>query len=209
VTVQVERGVVEVAAAAGTSGETRRLAAGEQWSAPESTTLPPAAALAPPSPVANAAPAAAVGASPLPNAPAMQAAPVATPAVGVRRDESARDLFDEAQRARADGRPLDAAHAFDRLRHTFPHDPRAALSAFELGRLRLDALGDPRGAEEALRDAIALGPSSPFREDAEARHVEALRRSGDGAGCLSARAAYLARWPNGTYRRAVEVGCGD
>jgi len=212
VTVQVERGAVEVSAAAGTSGETRRLAAGDQWSAPESSALPPAAALAPPSPVANAAPAAAVGASPLPNAPVTpltQAAPAATPAVGGRRDESARDLFDEAQRARADGRPLDAAHAFDRLRRTFPHDPRAALSAFELGRLRLDALGDPRGAEEALRDAIALGPSSPFREDAEARHVEALRRSGDGAGCLSARAAYLARWPNGTYRRAVEVGCGD
>ena len=208
VTVQVERGAVEVAAAAGTSGETRRLAAGEQWSAPESSALPPAAALAPPSPVANAAPAAAVGASPSPNAPV---APLtqATPVAGARRDESARDLFDDAQRARADGRPLDAARAFDRLRHTFPHDPRAALSAFELGRLRLDALGDPRGAEEALRDAIALGPSSPFREDAEARRVEALRRSGDGAGCLSARAAYLARWPNGTYRRAVEVGCGD
>jgi transmembrane sensor len=212
VTVQVERGAVEVAAAAGTSGETRRLAAGEQWSAPESNALPTATALAAPSPVANAAPAAAVGASPLPNAPVTQAtpvAPIAAPAVGVRRDESARDLFDEAQRARADGRPLDAARAFDRLRHTFPHDPRAALSAFELGRLRLDALGDPRGAEEAFRDAIALGPSSPFREDAEARHVEALRRSGDGPGCLSARAAYLARWPNGTYRRAVEVGCGD
>ena len=39
--------------------------------------------------------------------------------------------------------------------------------------------------------------------------VEALGRMGDAAGCASARASYLARWPNGTYRRAVELGCGD
>lgn len=106
------------------------------------------------------------------------------------------------------GRPLDAARAFDRLRHTFPRDRRAALAAFELGRLRLDSLGDPRGAEEAFREAMALGPRSPFREDAEARRVEALSRMGDGAGCAAARDAYLARWPNGTYRRAVGLYCG-
>jgi transmembrane sensor len=212
VTVQVERGAVEVAAA-GSSGEARRLAAGEQWSAPESTALPAAAtaALLPPSAAAGAAPAGLVAATPAQGEPVAQPpAPAAiAPAPLVRRDDNARDLFDEAQRARADGRPADAARAFDRLRRTFPRDARAALSAFELGRLRLDALGDPRGAEEALRDAIALGPSSPFREDAEARRVEALRRAGDATGCASARAAYLARWPNGTYRRAVEVGCGD
>lgn len=209
VTVQVERGAVEVAAA-GSSGETRRLAAGEQWSAPESTVLPAAAALLPP-PSTAAATAGLVATTPAQGE--LVAQPPATAAIApapvVRRDDNARDLFDEAQRARADGRPSDAARAFDRLRRTFPRDARAALSAFELGRLRLDALGDPRGAEEALRDAVALGPSSPFREDAEARRVEALRRAGDASGCASARTAYLARWPNGTYRRSVEVGCGD
>ena len=198
VTVRVDRGAVDVVATG--RSETRRLAAGEQWSAGEGETTH-ASALPPPEPApapAEPAPAAAPAPRPVFNAPA---AP--------RHDETARELFDEAQRARADGRPDDAARAFDRLRKTFPRDPRAALSAFELGRLRLDALGDPRGAEEALRDAIALGPSSPFREDAEARHVEALGRMGDATGCIAARAAYLARWPNGTYRRAVEVGCGD
>jgi transmembrane sensor len=117
-------------------------------------------------------------------------------------------MFDEAQRAQAEGRTVDAARTFDRIRRIYPRDPRAALAAFELGRLRLDTLGDPRGAEEALRDAIALGPGSPFREDAEARRVDALGRMGDAGGCAAARAAYLARWPNGTYRRAVELGCG-
>jgi transmembrane sensor len=210
VTVRVDRGVVEVAAANGNVGETRRLAAGESWSALDGAS---AHASLPPPP----APAQPAIASPSPSNQA-PAAPVAQTVVGTAgtttggpsrgRDENARELFDDAQRARADGRSEDAARAFDRLRRTFPRDPRSALAAFELGRLRLDVLGDPRGAEEALRDAIALGPSSPFREDAEARRVEALSRLGDTGACTSARAAYLARWPNGTYRRAVEVGCG-
>jgi transmembrane sensor len=207
VTVRVDRGVVEVAAANGNVAETRRLAAGESWSALDRASAP-ASLLPPPAPAQPAI------LSPPPSIQA-PAAPTAQAVVGTttsgsspRHDENARELFDDAQRARADGRSEDAARAFDRLRRTFPRDPRSALAAFELGRLRLDVLGDARGAEEALRDAIALGPSSPFREDAEARRVEALSRMGDKAACASAQTAYLARWPNGTYRRAVEVGCG-
>jgi transmembrane sensor len=205
VTVRVDRGVVEVAAVGtGVSGETRRLGAGEQWSAPDG-----AAAHASPTAIAPPTPAAPMAAVDPPSPPVQATAPAPVNGPAARHDETARELFDDAQRARADGRPYDAARAFDRLRRTFPQDPRAALSAFELGRLRLDALSDPRGAEEALRDAIALGPASPFREDAESRRVEALWRIGDIGGCTSARAAYLARWPHGTYRRAVELGCGD
>jgi hypothetical protein len=207
VTVRVDRGAVNVVASAG--GEARRLAAGEQWSAPDGeVALAPSPAPATPAPAETAAVVPPDGSGTL-DGPAARPT-MGSPTVGAtRHDETAKELFDDAQRARADGRPDDAARAFDRLRRTYPHDARAALSAFELGRLRLDSLNDPRGAEEALHDAIALGPRSPFREDAEARRVEALGRMGDAGGCASARAAYLARWPNGTYRRAVEVGCGD
>jgi len=199
IAIQVDRGAVEVVAAAG--GQSRRLADGERWSGPDDGATEGRAR------AVDAAPASSMD-TPAPAAVASIPAPGASP-TPPRHEDSARELFDEAQRARADGRTSDAARAFDRLRRAFRHDPRAALSAFELGRLRLDVLGDPRGAEEALRDAIALGPSSPFREDAEARRVEALGRTGDSSGCASARAAYLARWPNGTYRRAVELGCDD
>jgi transmembrane sensor len=202
VTVRVDRGVVEVAAVGGT-GESRRLGAGEQWSGPGPAGTP---AHSPAEPSGPAGPAASNDAK---TSASGGAGSMAAVAAAPRHDEGARELFDDAQRARAEGRSADAARAFDRLRRTYPRDARAALAAFELGRLRLDALGDPRGAEEALRDAIALGPSSPFREDAESRRIEALGRIGDAAGCASARAAYLARWPNGTYRRAVELGCGD
>ncbi len=206
VTVRVDRGVVEVAAAGGNGGETRRLAAGERWSAPDGAFARAAASPKAPGQAQPAGASPPVQTPPIP--PPQPASGTTTSAAAPRHDESARELFDDAQRARADGRAEDAARAFDRLRRTFPRDPRSALAAFELGRLRLDVLGDARGAEEALRDAIALGPSSPFREDAEARRVEALWRMGDSGGCSAARAAYLARWSNGTYRRAVEVGCG-
>lgn len=204
VSVRVERGVVEVA---GAPGEARRLAAGEQWSAPdESAPASPSAPAASSAASAPVAPSASAQASES-TAAGILVVPPASPS-SVPPVETARGLFDDAQKARAEGRPQDAARAFDKLRRTFRHDRRASLAAFELGRLRLDALGDPQGAEEALRDAIALGPSSPFREDAEARRVEALARLHDTTGCAAARDAYLARWPSGTYRRAVELYCG-
>jgi hypothetical protein len=195
VTVRVDRGTVEVA---GVLGEVRRLTAGEQWSAPDGAEPPTAA------PEPSAAPSAPAAVTP--SSTAAVDPPASAPPTPP--EESARGLFDQAQQARAQGRPQEAARAFDRLRRTFRHDRRASLAAFELGRMRLDALDDPRGAEEALRDAIALGPGSPFREDAEARRVEALARLHDDRGCAAARDAYLARWPNGTYRRAVEIYCG-
>jgi len=220
VTVRVERGAVEIA---GTPGEPRRLMAGEQWSAPDPTgpvveatmALGPVAPASAPAvaPTATAgSPLGATTASPAATAPGPTSpaatAPAGAAAVATTAPETAKELFDEAQRARAEGRAADAARAFDKLRRSFPRDRRAALATFELGRLRLDSLGDPRGAEEAFREAMALGPRSPFREDAEARRVEALARMGDGAGCVAARDAYLARWPNGTYRRAVGLYCG-
>jgi TolA-binding protein len=222
VTVRVDRGVVEIA---GTPGEPRRLMAGEQWSAPDPTgptvgastaMLGPGASAGGAAPVVSAAPAGATtaaagatgGTGAMPSSPAIVPTGPAAGAPLTPTPATAKELFDEAQRARAEGRALDAARAFDKLRRTFPRDKRAALATFELGRLRLDSLGDPRGAEEAFREAMALGPRSPFREDAEARRVEALARMGDGAGCTAARDAYLARWPNGTYRRAVGLYCG-
>ena len=201
VTVHVDEGVVEVVSAGDTA---RRLHAGEQWSAPDGpVALKPPANDAPPSePVASS--------PPVPSAPVAVAAPardLPPPAPKGTKRDAANEVFEGAQRARAEGRASDAARAFDKVRRMYRQDPHAALAAFELGRLRLDVLDDPAGAEEAFQDAIQLGPESPLREDAEARRVEALSRAGDGAGCSAARDAYLARWPSGTYRRAVGLYC--
>ena len=113
-----------------------------------------------------------------------------------------RELLQSANEARLGGHAREAALAFDTLRRRFREDPRAGLAAFELGRLRFDALGDPRGAAEALADSIALAPNAPFREDAEAQLVEALDQMHDVGQCGAARRAYFARYPNGGLHAA-------
>jgi transmembrane sensor len=196
VSVRVAQGSVEVTSQ---GDKPRRLGAGEQWSAPDRDV----AAAPAPEPVASSldVPSASTPATPPPAA--ASAAPT-----DARRD-AANELFEEGQRARREGRALDAARAFDKVRRTYRRDPHAALAAFELGRLRLGPLADPVGAEDALHDAIVLDPESPLREDAEALRVEALSRAGDRAGCMAARAEYRAHWPSGAYSRTVELYCNQ
>jgi len=129
------------------------------------------------------------------------------PAHRSAQGQDARSLLDEAQRAVAQGHPADAARLFDALRREHRRDPRAGLAALELGRLRLDVLGDPAGAEEAFRDALRLGRDAGLRDDAEARRVEALDRMGARQACARARSAYLASHPSGVHRAEVTARC--
>lgn len=139
-----------------------------------------------------------------------EATGAATPSAASARPTPERTtdrLFEEAQRARAEGRLAAAAQGFDLLRRERRSDPRASLAAFELGRLRLEALGDPHGAVEAFSDALMLGPKGALAEDAEARRVQALGRTGDRARCTAARDEYVAKHPYGVYVDAVAVYC--
>jgi hypothetical protein len=142
-----------------------------------------------------------------PDPPAtVSATPSSTPAP-IAHVESASEIFSRAQSARLAGRAAEAARAFDDLRLHHRTDARAGLAAFELGRIRLDDLADPAGAADAFQDAIALSPGASYREDAEARRVEALDSLHDGARCITARDAYLARYPSGVFRAAVARRC--
>ena len=140
--------------------------------------------------------------APSANEPAIESAPPPR-AVGPK------GLLEAAQRAQREGRLREAAADYDRLRRDYRGDARAALAAFELGRIRLGPLADPRGATRAFQDAIALAPGAPFREDADAHLVEAYDALGDAKHCASARAAYLARYPNGLHAAAVSGRCSS
>jgi len=195
VRVQVAEGAVEVRARSGAE-PVRALGAGDEWSngALTAAHVPPQPQ---PTPSADTAPAAP---APLPEAPSALAVVAAEP------PSNAKDLLEIAERQRLAGNPRAAAAALDTLRRRHRADPRAALAAFELGRLRLDALGDAQGAIEALNDSIALAPKGPLREDAEARRVEALElaRSPE---CPAARDAFIARYPRGVHRAIVAARC--
>jgi FecR protein len=191
VSVDVASGSVEVRST--TSGEApRQLSAGDHWSnaVANAATPPP---LSEPAPLAVTS---------LPVAP-----PNPPPAPVVVPTTSAKELLKLSERQRLAGDTRGAAATLDALRRRHRTDPRAALAAFELARLRLDALGDAAGAVEALSDSIALAPSGPLREDAEARRVEALDVE-HSPECASSRDAFLARYPRSVHQSVVARRCG-
>jgi transmembrane sensor len=196
VSVEVAEGSVSIESRTG-GAPPFALGAGGKWSSG------PAVAAATLAPSAEAVPGPVVDADAV---PAEAVPPDAVPGPAADATPGPRELLETAERARLGGHPRAAAAALDTLRRRYRRDPRAALAAFELGRLRLDSLRDAPGAVEALTDAIALAPKGTLREDAEARRVEALaaERSPD---CAAARDAFLARYPQGVHRALVAGQC--
>ncbi|HET9930851.1 MAG TPA: FecR domain-containing protein [Polyangiaceae bacterium] len=222
VEVNVERGAVEVRAPGESS--VARVEAGHSWS--QLTRVQTAAASSAPSSAAAPAPSAA---EPVPSAgmelsvPAPGASAAAltvappsnsrralqvAPAASSSASPSARELFEQASGLWRDGRPAEAAQAYQNLLSTYPRDARAGLAAFELGRLRMDRLGDLPGALKALERALTTAPGSSFREDALARIVRASSTLGNASRCNSAREQYLREFPNGVHRLSVTKACG-
>ncbi len=219
--VRVEEGEVELRDPS--HREPRRLSAGEWWSnrkpeTPAEPTPQESAARSPalPSEPPAAPPSAARGASsasgePTPLAVLRSPETRGKGSDGVRTGgdlQAARELFERGNSAKLEGRLQEAADAFDVLRMRHRADGHAALAALELGRLRLNHLGDPAGALSALQDAIKLGPRAPFREEAEARMVDAFASLGRGAECARAREQFLARHPRSVHAAAVAGKCG-
>jgi len=190
VEVSVERGVVEVRV----RDVVHRLGAGERWSSAEliETT--------------EAAPRTAAEAATPEEALAVEDVPSPDPVVPRPRGPDARTLFEQAREARQAGSVAEAARLYDTLLRTHDDDARAGIAAFELARLRMDSLGDPRGAVRALDRALA-GEGGSYREDAMARRAALLGRLNRLAECRSARDAYLAQFPSGVHVRAVSELC--
>jgi transmembrane sensor len=213
--VAVQRGVVLVRGDR-VPDRARRLPAGESlevFEAPpavETPLAPARAAAPPPDRTATAA---------VPSAPAParwrelarsgrnQEAFAALGPHGVRRESSRlaiEDLFALSDVARLSGHPDEAVAPLERILAEFSRDPQASLAAFALGRLELDALGQPERAAPALRRALELGIPRTLKEDVRSRLVEAYARMGDSTGARAAADAYAREFPNGRYARTIE-----
>lgn len=116
----------------------------------------------------------------------------------VAKTASVDELLALADVARLSGHPGEAVDPLVRVVHDHVTDGRASLAAFTLGRVHLDALGDPTSAARAFEQAITLGIPGGLEEDAYARLVEARARSGDAAGAKAAYDRARARFPDGT-----------
>jgi transmembrane sensor len=199
VEVRVERGTVEVRGA-GPGAEVVRVEAGHSWSQVTKTE-----ALAGEGPEAQVEPEPEAEIAPRAARPerAHVGARVARPAA------DARELFEQARSEWRAGRMAEAAKTYQALLASHPRDPRAGLAAFELGRLRMDRLGDMPGAVQALQQAVALAPGAELREDALARLVAASAAAHDHAVCTRTRARYLADYPSGVHHRTVSAATCD
>ena len=71
----------------------------------------------------------------------------------------------------------------------------------------MDALGDRRGAIDALERAVAAGATASFHEDALARMVVAYDAEGRRDACRKARERYLARYPSGVHAHVLAGRC--
>jgi transmembrane sensor len=200
VEVSVLSGVVEVVSRR-RPGIVARVAAGQSWiQNPEPSALSPSAPLVAP----------ADGDSPSePSTGEKSDAQAAAPGASLVSPPSARELFEKAGESRRAGDARAAAHAYEELLRLHPRDGRASLSAFELGRLRMDRLRDPAGAISALERALALNIGPSFREDALARLVSVYASQGNFVACGRARERYLASYPSGVHAGAVGSRCGS
>jgi transmembrane sensor len=86
----------------------------------------------------------------------------------------------------------------------YPHDPRAPLAAFTLGRMLLIELGRPREAASAFAEVRQLAPDGPFAEDALAREVEAWRKAGDQDQVRAKARLYLRLYPGGRRIESIK-----
>lgn len=204
VEVSVARGVVEVRSAR-RPNVVARVAAGESFSQASRGVT----AEGKTSPSLPSAPLPAELEPPTAGSPGPSASPTASasgpPSAGAA---GARELFERAGDRRRAGDATGAAQAYEQLLRLYPNDARASLSAFELGRLRMDRLGDPSGAISALERAVALNVGPTFREDALARLVSVYAAQGSFRACERARDRYLADYPNGVHAAAVGTRCG-
>jgi hypothetical protein len=204
VDVAVERGIVEVRNRNG--GEVHRLRAGERYSAligdpaeahePAAADKEEAAEESPP----EDAPTVTVD-----DAPA--ARPHARPTRPHAAHEEARRLLERAQGQWRAGHMAESAGLYEEILARYPHDARTGLAALELGRIRMDHLGDLKGAVVSLQRAVRLAPAASFHEDALARLVQANDRLGRRGDCARARDAYLARYRDGIHAATVEKAC--
>jgi len=121
---------------------------------------------------------------------------------------AAADLT-EADAMRRAGRYMEAAAILERFLVIHGGEPSASLAEFSLGRLYLDALGDPARASGHFERALDHGLPVALTEDAIGRLTEASARAGNVPRACAAAASYHARYPNGRHAATVDRWCNS
>lgn len=208
VRVEVERGVVSVRGEAVPGGSVR-LSAGMRSELREPVPSPKVEASAPArvveEPSRSAVESAGAPSSSLETAPSARALGLPAPSVSAPPAHETSDAIDEllanADAARRAGDRERAMRLLEAvLQRARSRDPRRGLAALSLARLSLS--DEPSRAARALAGSLDAMPSA-LSEDALARQVEAIGRSGRRAEAAELARRYLQRFPHGQRTKEV------
>lgn len=176
------------------------VAAGVWWTRqpPPRTEPPPQEAEAPPAPPAPVAPSQPSSpppaVAPVAEAPPVPAAPVAkTPA---RPTAEPEDLLRRANERRAEGQWQAAESLYLRVIQTSPGTESAYVALVASGGLRVEQLGDAKGALRQYQQALRLRPRGALSEEAHYGVAKGWRALGDTAQEARALEDFLAAHPD-------------
>lgn len=125
----------------------------------------------------------------------------------VPASEEVAELWKKADAGRLSGNKDQAISALTKLLGKHKDDPRAALAAFTLGRVLIDANRSPVVAARAFAKARKLAPAGPLVEDALLREIEAWFEAGDTRRVQKRSEKYYRLFPKGRYLKQVrELG---
>ncbi len=118
---------------------------------------------------------------------------------------SSEDLSALADAARFERQSALAREALLAQRKRFPGSPRAAEASFLLGRLEDESAGGPERALGWYDRYLAEAPRGAYVSETLGRKMMVLERAHHRAEAASIAAAYLQRFPSGTYAAAAEA----
>ncbi len=110
------------------------------------------------------------------------------------------DLWELATAARLARRGTLALTALQTYRTRFPDTARAATAAFLLGRVEMELNKQPARAAQWFQTYLKDHPDGSLAEDALGRLITAHRKAGNESAAKKAAAAYLQKYPAGTFR---------
>ncbi len=110
------------------------------------------------------------------------------------------DLWELATTARLARSGSLAVASLQAFRTRFPDSPRAATAAFLLGRVEMELNKKPSEAAQWFQSYLKNHPDGSLAEEALGRLITAHRKAGNEPAARKAAAAYLDRYPAGTFR---------
>ena len=145
----------------------------------------------------------------------VEAEPATEPAVATKpatprptaRIPSIEALLAQSDAARASGDLARAAAALRELVRHYPKDPRAYSALFQLGKVER-ARGRHAAAAAAFARCWKRSPRGPLAEDARAESAVSWQAAGRADRARTAAEGYLGKYPSGTHRARMQTLLG-